>query len=315
MLVTGGAGFIGSHVAEALMQRGDSVSVLDNFDVAYAPELKRANIEALHRKGTMSLIEGDINDAVLLQRVFHNGSFDAVIHLAARAGVRPSLLDPALYAHVNVTGTAEVLHACVAAGVPHCVLASSSSVYGNSTRTPFREDDPADLPLSPYAATKRAAELLGASFTQTTSLQVSALRFFTVYGPRQRPEMAIRLFASNMLAGREVVIFGDGSMRRDYTWIGDITRGVLAALDSPSGYRLINLGGSKTTSLTELVKLLAAALKMDPRLRYEDVPAGDVRETWADDTRAKALLGWEPLVSMSEGIAQFCTWMKAGAQP
>lgn len=315
VLVTGGAGFIGSHVAEALLQRGDHVTVLDNLDSFYALELKRANLDALQRRGAAHIVEGDICDTAVLQRVFADGRFDAVVHLAACAGVRTSLQDPVRYVRVNVGGTTSLLQAAAAAGVAHFVLASSSSVYGNSVRTPFKEDDPADLPQSPYAASKRAAEHLTASFTQTTPMHATALRFFTVYGPRQRPEMAIRLFASQMLAGSEVTIFGDGSMRRDYTWIGDITRGVLAAIDTPSGWRVINLGGTSTTSLRELVQLLATSLSVEAKVKYAPVPAGDVRITWADGARVKALLHWEAQVPIAEGIVRFADWMRAGAKP
>jgi UDP-glucuronate 4-epimerase len=256
ILLTGGAGFIGSHVCERLLARGERVTVLDNFNDFYDPALKRANAAAL--RGAR-IVEGDIRDQVLVARLFAEGAFDAVIHFAAMAGVRPSLLDPLHYEDVNVRGTLVLLEAARKSGRPRFVFASSSSVYGDNERVPFRESDDIHKPVSPYAATKRAGELVCYTYHHLYGLPISALRFFTVYGPRQRPEMAIHKFVRAAFSGERVPFYGDGSTRRDYTYIDDIVDGVVRALDRCAGYEVYNLGESATTSLAELVQEVGRA--------------------------------------------------------
>ena len=309
VLVTGGAGFIGSHVTEALLGRGDTVVVLDNFDDFYDPRLKRANLAAAHGE-RFRLIEGDIRSAADLAAAFSGFSYDAVVHLAARAGVRPSLADPALYADVNVTGTARLLEHAGRHDVPYIVYGSSSSVYGSTTEVPFRESSAADRPSSPYAATKRAAELLCHAEHELTGRPITSLRFFTVYGPRQRPEMAIHRFTRLLSSGFEVPVFGDGSARRDFTYVDDIVAGVLAAVDRPNGYAVYNLGTTSTTTLNELVRLIASTLRVPARIRYEPEQPGDVPITYADIERARSALGYEPRTSLAQGISSFVRWYK-----
>lgn len=309
VLVTGGAGFIGSHVTEALLARGDTVVVLDNFDDFYDPALKRANLAAAHGE-RFRLIEGDIRSAADLAVAFSGLSYDAVVHLAARAGVRPSLADPALYADVNVTGTARLLEHAGRHDVPYVVYGSSSSVYGSTTEVPFRESSAADRPASPYAATKRAGELLCYADHALTGRPVTSLRFFTVYGPRQRPEMAIHRFTRRLSSGNEVTVFGDGSARRDFTYVNDIVAGVLAALDHPNGYSVYNLGTTATTTLIDLVHLVASTLGVPARIRFEPDQPGDVPITYADINLARAQLGYEPQTTLAGGIAAFVEWFR-----
>lgn len=309
VLVTGAAGFIGSHVTERLLGRGESVLGLDNFDEFYDPALKRQNLAAALAHPNFRLVEGDIRDARLVGELFQTGP-RAVIHLAARAGVRPSLLQPQLYADVNVNGTIVVLEAARRAGVKRFVYASSSSVYGGNTKVPFAEDDPVDHPVSPYAATKKATELVAHTYHHLYGIEALGLRFFTVYGPRQRPEMAIARFTELIDRGQPVPLFGDGSARRDYTYIDDIVDGVLAALDRGSGYRVYNLGESATTTLTELVGLIAAALGRTANVEHRPPEPGDVPITFADIGRARRELGYHPAVPVREGIQRYIAWYR-----
>lgn len=313
VLLTGGAGFIGSHVAEAFLRRGDAVAILDNFDPFYDPVLKRRNMEVIAGSGKVVLHEKDLRDAASVARIVAEERPDVIVHLAAKAGVRPSLEQPALYSEVNVLGTQYLLDAARAAKTPHLVFGSSSSVYGNSPRRPFREDDPADQPVSPYAATKRAGELICRAAALNGGPAVTALRFFTVYGPRQRPEMAIRLFATRILRGEELRLFGSGASERDYTFVADIVRGVLRAADTGAGFRILNLGGVETTRLTDLVRMIGEAFGLPVRVRHEKDQPGDVEHTSADLTAVRQALGWAPEVSMQDGLAQFARWLKAEA--
>ncbi|MGH9868349.1 MAG: GDP-mannose 4,6-dehydratase [Candidatus Polarisedimenticolia bacterium] len=312
ILVTGGAGFIGSHLVERLLERGERVTVLDNFDTFYDPRLKRRNLAralAAH-PDRLDLVEGDIRDRSLLDTVFSSRPLDAVVHLAARAGVRPSIEDPALYDDVNVRGTGLILEACRAHGVSKMIFGSSSSVYGNSTEVPFSEDARVDRPVSPYAATKAANELQCYTHHHLSGLNVFCLRFFTVYGPRQRPEMAIHKFARLMMEGKPLPRFGDGRTERDYTYIEDILDGLEKALDKVKGYGIYNLGESKRVSLAYLIQLLEENLGV--RARVESLPEqpGDVKMTCADITRARRDLGYDPRVPIEEGIARFTTWLR-----
>jgi len=310
ILVTGAAGFIGSHVAEALLARGDEVVGLDNFEAFYSPAAKRRNVQVALGYTRYTAVEADLRSSAAVERVFGDGPFDAVIHLAARAGVRPSLLDPAGYSQTNVSGTALMLEAARGQGVGHFLFASSSSVYGARSVAPFRESDPVEEPASPYAATKRAGELLASTFHRLYGLPVTCLRFFTVYGPRQRPDMAIHRFTRLIDEGREVEVYGGGHSQRDYTFIDDVVDGVLRALDRPHGYRVYNLGTNRTISLTGLVDLISTGLGRAPRIvRLPDQP-GDVPLTYADITLARSELGYEPSTKLDDGIATFIDWYR-----
>ena len=312
VLLTGAAGFIGSHVAEGLVSRGDDVVGLDNFDAFYPRAIKEANLAALRRSARFRLVEGDIRDRDLVAGLLEGSS--AVLHLAARAGVRPSLEDPAMYASVNVEGTATLLEAARRSGVRRFVFGSSSSVYGDTAPVPFSEQWPALDPISPYAATKRAGELLCATFAGLYGLRAIALRLFTVYGPRQRPDLAIHKFTRLMAEGRPVPVYGDGSSERDYTYISDIVAGMLAALDwtergSEAGaLEIVNLGESRTTRLDALVGLISRALGREARLERLPAQPGDVRRTCADVRKATRLLGYRPATTVEEGIPRFVRW-------
>lgn len=310
VLVTGGAGFIGSHVAEALLARGDEVVILDNFNTFYDPAIKRGNLDEVRAKGRFELVEGDIRDEARIARLFAR-PFDGVVHLAAMAGVRPSLDDPLLYQDVNLRGTMVLLEAIRKAPTTRFVFASSSSVYGGNTVVPFREDHEVTCPVSPYAATKRAMELLAYTHHHLFEIPMAGLRFFTVYGPRQRPEMAIHKFVAMTFAGEPLPFFGDGTTRRDYTYIDDIVDGVVRALDRCQGYELYNLGESDTTSLAELVALIGAACGVDPKLDRRPMQPGDVLVTYADVDKAKAKLGYRPSTPIREGLDKFVAWFRA----
>ena len=315
VIVTGAAGFIGSHVVEALLARGDIVVGIDNFDSFYDPDVKRANIadEMLHP--SFELVEGDVRDAAAMRRVIDAFHPDAIVHLAARAGVRPSIQDPALYAAVNVLGTTVLLDAARAAKISRLIIASSSSVYGNDATVPFREDEPAIHPISPYAATKRAAELMCETYAELCDwMRIISLRFFTVYGPRQRPDLAIHSFTRRILAGEPVPFFGDGTAERDYTYITDIVQGVLGAVDrtrtQDAGHEIFNLGESAVTSLSALVGLIEQAVGKPAKLERLPAQPGDVRRTLADISRARAHLGYAPSVQVSDGIPRFVAWFR-----
>jgi len=308
-LVTGAAGFIGSHVCEALLARGDSVVGLDNFDDGYDLAVKVRNIQTASRHPAYRLVAGDIRDGQLLDEVFAEGTFDAIVHLAARAGVRPSIRLPALYDAVNVAGTTMLLHRAATFGVGRIVLASSSSVYGARSVPPFREDGgSADQPSSPYAATKRANEIGAYAFHHLYGASVTCLRFFTVYGPRQRPEMAIHKFTRMIDSGEPVTLFGDGSSSRDYTFIADIVSGVLAAVDRPNGYRIYNLGTTATIELSCLVRKIGDLLGRVPDIVHLPIQDGDVPTTHADISLARAELGYDPRTPLDDGLAVFVAW-------
>jgi len=308
VLVTGGAGFIGSHVCEHLLARGDELTVLDNFNDFYAPAIKRENAALLHGA---NMIEGDIRDQDTVKRLFREGNFDGVIHLAAMAGVRPSLIDPLHYSDVNVRGTQILLREVEQRRNVRFVFASSSSVYGSNEKVPFREDEDIHHPISPYAATKRAGELLCYTHHHLYGTPISCLRFFTVYGPRQRPEMAIHSFAKKCLARQPIPFFGDGSTRRDYTYIADIVDGTVRALDRARGYAIYNLGESRTISLAELIAEIGRQCGVEPILDRRPLQPGDVLITYADVSKARAELGYEPRTAIEDGIARFLAWMRA----
>ena len=311
ILITGGAGFIGSHLTEALVRDGREVVVLDNFDDFYLPDVKRRNLEPMKGRPGFSVVEGDIRDEAIVEKVFTTHPISVVVHLAARAGVRPSIEQPVLYADVNVTGTSVLLEACRRHGIAKFVFGSSSSVYGNNSKLPFSEKDEVDRPISPYAATKRAGELLCATYHELYRLNVFALRFFTVYGPRQRPEMAIHKFTRLIDRGLPVPRFGDGSTRRDYTYVSDIVNGVLRAIERVQGFEIINLGGSVTTRLDELIAQLEKHLNQKAIIENEPAQPGDVVATYADVEKARRLLGFEPEIRPDEGIGRFVDWYRS----
>jgi UDP-glucuronate 4-epimerase len=315
VLVTGAAGFIGSHLGERLLARGDDVVGFDNFDAFYARAVKERNLAPLAASPRFSFVEGDLRAPADLERAFDKMQPDAVVHLAALAGVRPSLADPARYADVNVLGTVRVTEAARAHGVSRLVFASSSSVYGADSEPPFKESDPCLRPLSPYASTKRAGELGLYTAHHLYALDVTCLRFFTVYGPRQRPDLAIHKFARLILADKAIELYGDGSTSRDYTWIDDIVDGVVAAIDEQGrgapAFRIYNLGGSRTTTLLRLVELISQALGKKPVIEWKPEQPGDMKRTLADLTHVGGALGYAPRVPIEEGIARFAAWVKA----
>jgi len=289
------------------------VAGVDCFDSFYNPAIKRANIAGAVKSGRFSLHEIDICDEAALMRVFEKEKPDVVVHLAARAGVRPSLDDPNLYHRVNVIGSQHILDACRKYNPSHLVFASSSSVYGGILETPFRETMTCDRPVSPYAATKRMNELMSHVYHHVYGLRISLLRFFTVYGPRQRPEMAIHKFAKLIDAGKPVPMFGDGLTVRDYTYIDDILDGVLKAVDTPFGYEIFNLGESATTTLREMIDLLGELLGKTVIIDQMPFPSADMQATFADISKARALLGYDPKTSMREGLTRFIAWLRAEA--
>ena len=311
VLVTGGAGFIGSHLVEALLGSGREVVCLDNFDDYYHPDVKRRNLKLATIRPGFTLAEGDIRDEKLVDSLFTTHPIGVVVHLAARAGVRPSIQNPVLYGDVNVTGTTVLLEACRRHGIGKFIFGSSSSVYGNNSKLPFSEKDEVDRPVSPYAATKRAGELICATYHHLYKLNIFALRFFTVYGPRQRPEMAIHKFTRLIDRGLPVPRFGDGSSRRDYTYITDIIDGVLRAIERVQGYEILNLGGAHTTSLAQLITALERRIGQKAILEEEGDQPGDVVATYADVEKAGRLLGYEPKVSIEQGIELFVDWYRA----
>jgi UDP-glucuronate 4-epimerase len=315
ILVTGAAGFIGSHLSAALLARGDRVVGVDNLDPFYDPGLKRANLQQLDGPG-FEFVEADICDADALPALFRRCRPAQVVHLAALAGVRPSIEDPARYVRVNVDGTVNVLEAARAAGCGRIAFASSSSVYGNNRKIPFAETDPVDEPISPYAATKRAGELLCQTYARLFGLAVVALRFFTVYGPAQRPDLAICSFMRLVAADREIPMFGDGQTSRDYTYIDDVVDGALSAMRmledaDPALYRLYNLGGSKPVALAEMIERIGEVVGRRPRIHQLPMQPGDVDRTYADLTRSQEELGYRPTMPFLEGLRRQWEWMRS----
>lgn len=308
VLVTGVAGFIGSHLADALLRRGDRVVGLDNFNDYYDPAIKRANLNEAVRDSQFVLHEVDICEEVKVREIFEETLPDVVVHLAARAGVRPSLQDPKLYHTVNIIGSQHILDASRDFGPGHLVMASSSSVYGGITQVPFQESMDISRPISPYAATKQMNELMGHVYHHVYGLNVTLLRFFTVYGPRQRPDMAIHKFVKLIAAGEPVPMFGDGTTRRDYTYIDDIISGVLSAIERPFGYEVINLGEQATISLKDLIELIGIQMNVDVRIDRKPMQPGDVTVTHADISKARQMLDYDPQYSMEQGIREFLEW-------
>jgi UDP-glucuronate 4-epimerase len=310
ILITGAAGFIGSSLTDRLLARGDYVIGVDNFNDYYDPAIKRRNLTQALASDRFSLHECDIENEAALRDAFTTQKPDVVVHLAARAGVRPSLVDPNLYHRVNVIGSQHVLDACRHFKPSHLVFASSSSVYGGSTDVPFSEENPVQRPISPYAATKRMNELQAHVYSHVYGLRVTMLRFFTVYGPRQRPDMAIHRFTRLIDEGKPVPMFGDGTTARDYTYIDDCIDGVVKAIDTPFDYEIINLGEHHTTSLRDLIALISKAVGKPANIDVQPMQPGDVEITFANIDRARTLLGYVPRVGMEEGINRFVAWYR-----
>ncbi len=313
-LVTGGAGFIGSHLVARLVARGDSVTVIDDFNDYYDPAIKRANIAAAG--GSVRLVEGDIRDAATVRQLFAQGDFDGVVHLAARAGVRPSREQPALYLSTNIDGTFQLLEAAREHGVGQFIFASSSSVYGLNKKLPFSEEDRIDQTISPYAATKLAGEQLCSTYANLYGIRTVCLRFFTVYGPRQRPDLAISKFTRLIHEGLPIDKYGDGSSARDYTYVDDIIQGVVAAIgyDGPV-FDVFNLGGSQTTTLAELIELVEGALGKTAQINQMPDQPGDLPRTYADVSKARKLLGYEPGTPIAEGVPKYVEWYLENVAP
>lgn len=320
VLLSGAAGFIGSHVVDHLLKRGDTVCGFDNFDGSYPRSVKESNMAWARTQDSYQFFEVDLLDTDELDTLLATFKPDAVIHLAAKAGVRPSIDDPRGYYRCNVEGTLNLFEACRKADVKTVVMASSSSVYGNSPKVPFCETDPVDHPISPYAASKKATELMASTWAHLFGFRVAALRFFTVYGPRQRPDLAIAKFCALISQGRTLPFYGDGSTERDYTYIDDIVQGVIASLDwlcsSPQGsYEVFNLGESQTTSLTALVQEIERALGKKAIKEYLPLQAGDVQRTYADISKARNQIGYKPRMSIEDGLAHYAAWLKDAKNP
>jgi len=312
ILVTGAAGFIGSHLSERLVRQGMSVVGLDNFDPFYEPAVKWNNIAELLTSPNFKLVEGDIRNPVLAEKVFREGQFDMVVHLAAKAGVRPSIQDPAGYVDVNINGTVVLLEAARAAGIKKFIFASSSSVYGNNEKVPFSETDNVDNPISPYAATKKAGELICYTYSHLYGMDMTCLRFFTVYGPRQRPDLAIHKFARLIEQGKAIPVYGDGSMERDFTYIEDIIDGVVASMKQCQGYHIYNLGESRPVRLDVLIAELEKALGKKAIIDRQPEQPGDVKRTFADVQKAVLELGYQPKTQLADGLKAFVVWMRRG---
>ena len=312
ILVTGAAGFIGSHVAEVLLRRGDAVVGLDNFNDYYDPARKRANLEAVGRAipdaARFRFVEADIRDRARLAQLFGEHEFDAVVHLAAMAGVRVSIQDPHLYYDVNLIGSLNLLDAARGHDVSTFVFASTSSVYGNTEKIPFVETDLCDRPLAPYPASKRAVEMLGYTYHHLYGLNFTAFRFFTVYGPRGRPDMMAHKVLDNIFFGKEVPLYNDGQMYRDWTYVDDIASGIVAGVDKPMRYQVINLGRGEPVLLADFVRLIEELAGRKAHLVSAPMPQADVAYTYADIGKARRLLGYEPKTSVAEGVRRFWEW-------
>ena len=309
ILVTGAAGFLGSTLVDRLLAEGREVVGLDSFDPFYPAEQKQRNLTSALAASTFQLVRGDIRDADTVESLFSETRFSSVVHLAALAGVRPSLERPAAFSDVNVRGTSVVLEAAVNHGNPRVVFASSSSVYGEREDGPFRETDSVERPISPYAATKRAGELVAHTFHHAHDLSVTCARIFTAYGPRQRPDLAIRKFAERMLEGMPIPVFGDGHSLRDFTYVDDLVDGLVKAIDRDLDFAILNFGAGREVTVLEVIELLEKTLKVPAEIEWLPAQTGDVRRTWSDTRAAREALGFEPQVSLEEGIERFADWL------
>jgi UDP-glucuronate 4-epimerase len=308
-IVTGAAGFIGSHLCERLLKDGCTVIGIDNFDDFYDPQVKHNNIKDCLRNKQFKLVEADIRNSAAMNKVLSEGA-DVIVHLAARAGVRPSIAQPALYADVNINGTVTLLEAAKNNSIKKFVFASSSSVYGNNKKVPFSEDDNVDFPISPYAATKKAGELICHTYHHLTGISMTCLRFFTVYGPRQRPDLAIHKFARLIEDGKSIPVYGDGSMMRDFTYIDDIIAGIMGAIDKCAGYNIYNLGESRPVTVNALIGEIEKALGKKAVIERLPLQPGDVERTYADIAKAHRDLGYNPNTDISAGLKRFAEWFR-----
>lgn len=311
VLITGGAGFIGSHLARALLKRGERVVVVDDFNDFYDPAVKRENAASLAQDRNFKLYEADIRDRAKIERIIRDESPEYVCHLAARAGVGPSIEDPLLYEEVNCLGTLNILESIKNLKLKNFVFASSSSVYGEASKSPFSEEDPVGHPISPYAATKRAGELMMFTYSHLYALPVTCLRFFTVYGESGRPDMAVARFTEFIDQGKPVPVYGDGTIKRDFTYVGDIVKGILGSIYTPFRYEIINLGNAHTTELIRLISIIEAKLGKKAEINFLPGKSWDVPITFADVGKAKRLIGFEPAVSLEEGIGRYVKWYLA----
>lgn len=310
ILVTGAAGFIGSHLCERLIAQEVHVTGLDNFDEFYGRDIKEANIADLLQCDNFKFIEGDIRDAECVESILNEDEIETIVHLAAKAGVRPSIEDPVGYQDVNISGTVVMLEAARKAGIKKFIFGSSSSVYGNNKKVPFSESDSVDFPISPYAATKKAGELLCHTYSHLYDINMTCLRYFTVYGPRQRPDLAIHKFSKLIEAGKPIAAYGDGSMQRDFTYIDDIIEGTVSAINKCSGYEIYNLGESRPIRLDELIRAIENALGKKALINRLPMQPGDVYQTYADVTKAKEDLGYAPNTELADGLAKFVKWFR-----
>jgi UDP-glucuronate 4-epimerase len=313
ILITGAAGFIGSYLCERLIKGDDFVIGLDNFDPFYDRKIKESNIKTLIKSDKFKLIEGDIRNVNCIKSICSD-KVDVVVHLAAKAGVRPSIADPLGYADCNINGTMVLLEAAKKYGIKKFIFASSSSVYGNNKKVPFSESDNVDFPISPYAATKKAGELICHTYHHLYKINISCLRYFTVYGPRQRPDLAIHKFAKLINQGKPIPVFGDGSMMRDFTYIDDIIDGTVAAIRRCEGYEIYNLGESKPVRLDRLVEEIEKALGEKAVIEHKPVPPGDVKQTFADISKASGQLGYSPKTDVSTGLQYFVEWFRGAVK-
>ncbi len=310
-LITGGAGFIGSHLVERLLRDENFIVCLDNFNDYYDPKIKEKNIQECLKDDKFKLLRCDILDEKLMKEIFEQNDFDIIVHLAARAGVRPSVIMPKLYQEVNVRGTLNLLELAKEYRIKKFILASSSSVYGNNKKVPFSESDPVDNPISPYAATKKACELISYTYSALYDISVSCLRFFTVYGPRQRPDMAIHKFTKLIACGEKIPVYGDGKVKRDFTYITDIIQGVVASIERCNGYNIYNLGESQVIELRDMIGLIEESLGKRANIEWLPSQPGDVKITYADISKAKRELDYDPHVKIDEGIKKFVEWFKS----
>ncbi len=308
VLVTGAAGFIGSHLCERLLKQNAFVVGLDNFDAFYSRNIKESNIVTSLKNENFKFVEGDIRDSDCVEQILRDEKIDIIVHLAAKAGVRPSIEDPVSYQDVNINGTVIMLEAAKKFDIKKFIFASSSSVYGNNKKVPFSESDNVDFPISPYAATKKAGELICHTYSHLYNIDMACLRFFTVYGPRQRPDLAIHKFARLIQAEKPIPVFGDGSMQRDFTYIDDIIDGVTASMKHCSGYQIFNLGESRPIRLDDLIHLIEEALGKKAIIDRLPMQPGDVNQTYADVSKAQKLLGYEPKTNFETGLKKFVKW-------